>query len=163
MQYEIVFESERINFIKFTDKLVYEYIDMINDEDIQKCISHEKFTLDLEKELKWIKDKLDNNEIGFSMIDKETNEFIGNIEIMNINNNKGELGITITPKMQNKHYGYEAINRIIEYAFNELNLNELNLNVYNFNERAIHLYEKVGFAKDGEGKTKEDIHMKLSK
>ena len=35
----------------------------------------------------------------------------------------------------------------------------LHKNVYNTNERGIHCYEKVGFIKDGVGKTDEDIHM----
>ena len=50
-----------------------------------------------------------------------------------------------------------------EYAFNDLSLDGLELNVYNFNPRGIRCYEKVGFIKDGPGKTEEDIHMKISK
>lgn len=97
------------------------------------------------------------------MIEKETNEFIGNIEIMEIKNNIDEMGIAITPKKQDKHLGQEAIKRFIEYAFNALSLDGLELNVYNFNTRGIRCYEKVGFIKDGQGKTEEDIHMKISK
>ena len=88
------------------------------------------------------------------MIEKETNEFIGNIEIMEINNNIGEIGIAITQKKQNNHFGQEAIKRLIKYAFNDLNLDGLELNVYNFNARGINCYEKVGFVIDGHGKTK---------
>lgn len=47
------------------------------------------------------------------MIEKKTNEFIGNIEIMEINNNIGEIGIAITRKKQDKHLGQEAIKRLI--------------------------------------------------
>ena len=88
------------------------------------------------------------------MIEKETNDFIGNIEIMDIENNAGELGIIITAKKQDKHYEQEAIN-----AFNTIHLKDIYLNVFNFNERAIACYEKVGFVKVGTGKTIEDIHM----
>ena len=158
MNYEVVFESERINYIKVTPELVNEYLDMINDERVQKFISHEKMVLTLEKELEWIKKKLEEQAPLFSMIEKETNKYIGNIEIT-VNNNIGELGITITPSMQNKHYGQESIKAIIDYAYNELKLDGLELNVYNTNERGIHCYEKVGFIKDGVGKTPEDTHM----
>ena len=159
MNYEVVFESERIYYVKITDKLVHEYLNMINDEKVQKFISHKKKVYTLEKELDWIKRKLEENALIFSMIDKETNAYIGNIEIMSIENNIGELGITITPNMQDKHYGQEAIKTLIEYAVIILKLDGLELNVYDTNERGIHCDEKVGFIKDGIGKTAEDIHM----
>lgn len=41
------------------------------------------------------------------MLEKTTGEYIGNIEIMKIENNIGELGISITALKQDKHYGTE--------------------------------------------------------
>ena len=113
MEYEIVFESERINFVKLSPKLVHDYLDMVNDIEVQKFISHKRKTYSLDGELGWIKSKLEENAIIFSMIEKKTNEFIGNIEIMKINNNIGEIGIAITSKKQDKHFGQEAIKRLI--------------------------------------------------
>ena len=163
MDYEIVFESERIYFIKVTEKLVHEYLDMVNDIEVQKYISHERKRFNLDAEIEWIKEKLNRNAIVFSMIEKDTNEFIGNIEIMRISNNVGEMGIAITQNKQDKHYGQEAIKRLIDYAFEQLELDGLELNVFNFNPRGIKCYEKVGFIKDGVGKTEEDIHMIFKK
>lgn len=163
MEYEIIFESNRIKFIKLSKKLVNDYLDMVNDVEVQRFISHKRKIYSLDGELEWIKLKLEENAIIFSMIEKQTNEFIGNIEIMKINNNIGEVGIAITRKKQNKHFGQEAIKRLIEYSFSELNLDGLELNVYDFNSRGINCYEKVGFVIDGQGKTKEDIHMLLKR
>lgn len=163
MKHEIIFESDRIDFVKLSEKLVDDYLDMVNDIEVQRFISHERKVYSLDGELEWIKSKLEENAIIFSMIEKQTNEFIGNIEIMKINNNIGEVGIAITRKKQDKHFGQEAIKRLIEYSFNELNLNGLELNVYDFNPRGIKCYEKVGFIIDGQGKSKEDIHMSLKK
>ena len=163
MEYEVVFESDRISFVKLSQKLVYDYLNMVNDIEVQRFISHKRKTYDLDGELEWIKSKLEEDAIIFSMIEKETNEFIGNIEIMEINNNIGEIGIAITPKKQDKHFGQEAIKRLIEYAFCNLNLDGLELNVYDFNPRGIKCYEKVGFVIDGHGKTKEDIHMSIKR
>ena len=161
MTYEVIFESDRINFVRVSKELVQDYLDMVNDVEVQKFISHNRRVYSLDGELEWIKSKLDNNAIIFSMIEKKTNEFIGNIEIMEINNNIGEVGIAITPKKQNKHFGQEAMKRLIDYAFNELNLDGLELNVYDFNPRGIKCYEKVGFVIDGEGKAKGELHMLL--
>ena len=161
MEYEIIFESDNIYFVKISKKLVNDYLEMINSIDVQKYISHNRRKYTLDGELEWINEKLNNNDIIFSMIEKETNEFIGNIEIIEINNNIGELGITITPKKQNKHFGQESLKRFIDYSFNQLKLNGLELNVYNFNTKGIKCYENVGFIKDGIGKTNEDIHMSI--
>ena len=113
MEYEIIFESNRIKFIKLSKKLVNDYLDMVNDVEVQRFISHKRKIYSLDGELEWIKSKLEENAIIFSMIEKQTNEFIGNIEIMKINNNIGEVGIAITSKKQNKHFGQEAIKRLI--------------------------------------------------
>lgn len=48
---------------------------------------------------------------------------------------------------------------IINYALNIMNLENVDLNVHKTNPRAIHCYEKVGFIREGVGKTEEDIHM----
>jgi len=48
-----------------------------------------------------------------------------------------------------KGYGTEAMQIILEYAFQGLNLNRVNLNVFAFNTRAIRSYEKCGFRYEG--------------
>lgn len=45
MKYEIIFESERINFVKLTTELVDEYLKMVNDIEVQKYISHNRKNL----------------------------------------------------------------------------------------------------------------------
>lgn len=163
MKYEIIFESERINFVKLTTELVDEYLKMVNDIEVQKYISHNRKKIELDSEIEWVKNKLKEKAIIFSMIEKETNDFIGNVEIMHIKNKIGEIGIAITPLKQNKHFGQEAISKLIDYALNVLKLEGLDLNVYNFNQRGIKCYEKVGFVIDGIGKNDGDIHMSLKK
>lgn len=163
MNYEIVFESEHIYFIKVNESLINDYLNMINDIEVQKLISDNRKQYTYKDEEEWVKNKLQNNNIVFSMIEKETNEFIGNIELMDVNNNSGELGISITPLKQNKHYGTEAIKSLINYAFNELNLNKIELEVFKTNLRAIHCYENVGFVINGNGKTEKDYYMELRK
>lgn len=163
MKYEIIFESERIYFVKLTTELAEEYLKMVNDIDVQKYISNNRKTFELNSEIEWVKSKLKDESIIFSMIEKETNDFIGNIEIMHIKNKIGEIGIAITSSKQNKHFGQESIARLMDYAINVLKLEGLDLNVFNFNQRGIKCYEKVGFVIDGKGKTDDDIHMSLKR
>lgn len=46
-------------------------------------------------------------------------------------------------------YGYEAMQLAITFAFQELNLHRLQLTVFSYNDRAIALYEKLGFRREG--------------
>ncbi len=48
-----------------------------------------------------------------------------------------------------KGYGTEATRLILEYGFRTLKLHRIELEVYDFNPRAQHVYEKVGFIKEG--------------
>ncbi|HYF82020.1 MAG TPA: GNAT family protein [Clostridia bacterium] len=46
-------------------------------------------------------------------------------------------------------YGTEAMQILLFFAFNQINVNKVRLNVYSFNERAIKSYEKCGFKREG--------------
>lgn len=48
-----------------------------------------------------------------------------------------------------KGYGIEALRLLLDFGFNELNLHRIQLNVISYNERAIKLYEKAGFKREG--------------
>lgn len=154
-----IFDSERIDYVKVDPNLVNDYIKMVNDPEIQKFISTIPFTVSFEDEMNWIKEKMESDSIIFSMIEKSTNEYIGNIEMMNIEDNKGELGICITKDKCDKHYGTEAINRFLDYAYNDLNLDEVYLNVHGDNKRAIKCYENCNFIIDAPGRHEGDYHM----
>ena len=149
--------SEKINYIKVSKDLINDYLNMINDIDIAKFISKNPKTYTYEQEEKWVEDQLNSNAKVFSMLEKNTNKYIGNIEIKDYN----EIGICITKDMQDKHYGTEALKAIINYAFNKLNLDEVVLKVYPNNKRAIHCYKNVGFVEYD--KTDDTIYMKIKK
>ena len=162
-KYDVVFESDNIVYVKLSESLIDDYLKMVNDPNVAKMISKKNRVYTYEQELEWVQEKLIENACIFSMIEKSTGEYIGNVEIMHINNNIGEIGISITVNKQDKHYGTEAMQKIIEYGYNELNLEGFQLNVYRTNPRAIHCYKKIGFVNAGVGKTEDDIHMVLKK
>jgi len=60
------------------------------------------------------------------------------------------LGIGIGDRDEwGKGYGRDAMALVLGYAFRELNLHRVQLTVFEYNERAIRLYEKVGFRREG--------------
>lgn len=157
---EKVFVSENISFVKASEELVNDYLEMVNDiENVAKYIGSRRKPYSYEEEVKFVRGKLEENAPIFSMIESKSGEFIGNIEFMDIEDGTGELGIAITAKKQNMHYGTEAIKRMLEYGFNEMGLKRIILKVYPNNERAIHVYEKCGFSKYDA--TENDIFMEV--
>ena len=170
-KYKVIFDSLNIYFVEVNTDLINDYLLMVNDENVQKRISVNRRIYTYEDELSWVKDKVNNNASVFSMIEKNSGAFIGNVEIMNIENKSGELGICITPKFQDKHYGSEAINRMIKYGFEKLNLDELTLVVFSNNLRAVHCYKKAGFVEykkelnvtNIDGENVDDIYMVLKR
>lgn len=143
---ETIFYSNNINFVKISEDLINDYLEMLNDvEGVARYIGPTTRIYSYEKELAFVRGKLEANAAIFSMIEKSSGDFIGNIEFMNVDNGCGELGIVITAKKQNMNYGTEAIRRMIEYGFESLGLKRIILKVYPDNARAIHVYEKCSF------------------
>jgi len=159
---EKVFESENILYVKASEKLVNDYLEMINDiENVAQYIGSRREPYSYEDEVKFVRTKLEENAPMFSMIESKRGEFIGNIEFMDIKDRTGELGIAITAKKQNMNYGTEAIKRMLEYGFDTMGLKRIILKVYPNNERAIHVYEECGFVKYDA--TEKDIFMEVVK
>ncbi|KAH8880799.1 acyl-CoA N-acyltransferase [Thozetella sp. PMI_491] len=59
------------------------------------------------------------------------------------------IGLGIAEKYQNKGYGAEAINWATDWAFNVANVHKVEIGTASYNERAAHLYEKLGFKPEG--------------
>jgi diamine N-acetyltransferase len=141
-----VFESERISFVEVSESLIGDYLVMVNDmENVNRFIggSHEPYTE--EKEIRWVNKKLAEKAPVFSMIEKNTGEFIGNIELMDVSDTEGELGIAITAAKQEQGFGTEAVTALTRYGLDQLGLSRVFLRTNPANSRAIHVYEKCGF------------------
>ncbi|MBC1378140.1 spermidine N1-acetyltransferase [Listeria innocua] len=79
-------------------------------------------------------------------------QMVGLVELMEIDyiHRRAEFQIIIDPKFQGHGYAVSATKLAMKYAFHVLNLHKLYLVVDKVNEKAIHIYEKVGFIREGE-------------
>jgi RimJ/RimL family protein N-acetyltransferase len=59
------------------------------------------------------------------------------------------LGVSIGPDNWGRGLGTEASALILKYGFDELGLHRIWLDVFGYNERAIHVYRKLGFVEEG--------------
>ena len=82
----------------------------------------------------------------------ENDALLGWVELDGIMWNNRVSGISIAigdTKQRGKGYGAEAMQLVLGFAFNELNLHRIQLTVFAYNAQAIKLYEQLGFQKEG--------------
>ncbi|NBI27492.1 GNAT family N-acetyltransferase [Chengkuizengella marina] len=100
----------------------------------------------------------------------EKEEIIGSISLNNIVRGVFQschLGYQLSHKEINQGYITEAINRVIEYAFDELQLHRIEANIMPRNGASLKVVEKLGFESEGlakkylkiNGKWEDHIHM----
>jgi len=115
------------------------------------------FPYTLEDEEKWYEEavrrpRAEGRGYTFAIRLRENDRLIGNISLMNIDakNRSATLGIAIAdPTARGQGYGREAMEQILRFGFDELNLHRIQLWVYAYNERAIRMYRSVGFQVEG--------------
>lgn len=142
----------------FLKKLGKEYEDdywrAFTESDIESTIftgTQQVFSkIDVENYLQNI--SLDSSRVDFIIFSKITKKIVGEVVINDIysNNRSSSLRICMFKKEDfNKGYGTEALVLALQYGFGMLNLHRIELEALIFNERAMQVYEKVGFKKEG--------------
>lgn len=94
----------------------------------------------------------DSSSVLLLIVACEDDQPVGDIAIQDIDtmNRNANIRIAINnDKHQGKGYGTEALQLMLDYGFGILNLHRIELNVFSYNERAVHVYEKMGFKREG--------------
>jgi RimJ/RimL family protein N-acetyltransferase len=108
----------------------------------------------LEDEEKWyLGNTSSNNDVyTFAIEDLATGSYIGGCGInwVDWKNSRAMVGIAIGNKdFLGKGYGTDAMEVLVAFIFNQMNIRKIKLMVYAFNERAIQSYKKCGFVVEG--------------
>ena len=93
-----------------------------------------------------------NNNVRCAIVQGVDDKLLGLISLTSVNwlNRSCRLQIMIGDKdNQNKGIGTFAIKKILEHAFENMNLQRVELYTLMDNKRAQHLYEKIGFVREG--------------
>ena len=64
-------------------------------------------------------------------------------------NRKAEVSLFLSPQFRSKGIGRSAMEKLIDYAFNTLDLHRLEAEIYDYNNDSALLAEKLGFIKEG--------------
>ncbi|WEG18830.1 GNAT family protein [Alkalihalophilus pseudofirmus] len=164
--------SKRIHLRKVTEGDVELYHSWRNDVEVMKTTSPYIDSYTLEETRNFVQHILIGSvdSKSYMIVDISSGETLGIISLVQLDmkNRNAECIIDIGNKEYwGKGYAKEALTVLLDYAFYEVNLHRISLKVYSMNEKAIHLYKKLGFKEEGvsrevlfrEGKWHDLIHM----
>lgn len=147
--------GERIQLGPVKREYIEPYLKWFNDPELTQYLSM-FLPLTRMKEEDWfenLKNRKDTIVFGILLLDANgVEKLIGNCGLHDIDwkNRTTEVGIMIGEKeLHGKGYGTEAMELLLEYGFQTVNLNRIQLHVYDFNIRAIKSYTKIGFVEEG--------------
>ncbi len=86
----------------------------------------------------------------FAILDVEDDGFVGRVVLRGVrwHERHAEMGIAIVRERWGQGIGREATELLLEWAFDDLGLNKVKLDVVARNERAVAMYERLGFEVD---------------
>ncbi|MFK8038142.1 MAG: GNAT family N-acetyltransferase [Crocinitomicaceae bacterium] len=144
------FETERLLLkptSKTDDKFIFElfnspkWIEFIGDRNIKSVKDAEKYIIE-----KIIPQK-ENSGLGtYTVITKNENKKIGTCGLYNREGVEGlDLGFAFLPEFERNGFAFEASEKIVDVAFNHLNLNEIKAITVKENTSSQKLLEKLKF------------------
>ncbi len=98
-----------------------------------------------------------NESINWAIALKESNQLIGTIGFVRSKpeHHRAEVGYMIQKEHQGKGYTFEALEKIIDYGFNEMNLNSIEAVIDPKNSASEKLLQKTKFIKEAHFKEHE--------
>lgn len=109
------------------------------------------------------KDIYSTNQLRFMIDSKDNNltKTIGTIDVFDFNahNRRAGIGISIIENERQKGYAGTALDILIEYLFNHLNLHQIYCNIENNNNNSMSLFKSRGFNEAG---VKKDWNLRNS-
>lgn len=140
-----MFSSDRLLFRGFEDDDVEHLYSMRNDFRVQRFMMPEPLVPQPTKYKEFLKARAEGSAIWFSIILKDTGEFVGqcSIKVFEPKNRDGTFGISMYPKFWGNGYGTEAAKFTIGYAFKSLGIQRVSLTVLEGNAAALAVYNKL--------------------
>ena len=145
-------QGEKVNLRRLEERDLDKELQWLNDPEVAR-LTQGGYSLPITRAQvqEMFKEAIRGERLFFAIESKDSN-LIGDAALHPIDekNRVGELLITIGEKEYwNKGYGTDAIRLVLKVAFEEVNLQKVELRVFEYNERAIRVYEKCGFKREG--------------
>lgn len=135
------------------------YARWLNDPEVLRHFGHYR-PMSLAEEERWYEDTLaDDQACNFAV--EFDGRHVGGAGFQSIDgkNASAEVGLFIgEPDLWDQGLGGDVLRTLIRYGFEQLNLHRIYLRVFAGNDRAVHLYEKIGFKHEGRWREAEFRH-----
>ena len=146
-------ETERLLLTEIKDEDAKRYHDIRTNSRVIKFMDRDP-DKDVEETLKKLREitkaRLENKSVNWGLRQKTTGEMIGDLGIWRLDNKhfRGEIGYSMHPDFYGKGLMTEALNRVLDYAFQDAKFHSLEANTHPDNERSIALLKRVGFKQE---------------
>ena len=141
-------EIKLVPFSNLTDQEIRSFYEIRYSDYVHKNFGGKK--PDLESHVELIKSVgYSENYQGFSISLKK--EIIGGCSLKNISkiNHNAEFDIFLSGNFTGKGYGKDALLKLLEFGFRELNLHRIYAFLLESNTNAFKMYSNIGFKKEG--------------
>lgn len=125
----------------------------MNDPNIVWTLKS-RYPMPFHLEAEWLEKAVRNshNERHFAIERRQDREHIGNASIHDIDwvSRSAAFGMFIgDPSAWNRGYGSDAIQTLVRFAFQEMNLRKLRISIFDYNDRGRNVLLSAGFVQEG--------------
>jgi RimJ/RimL family protein N-acetyltransferase len=125
----------------------------MNDPNIVRTLKS-RYPIAFSNEVEWLERAMmpGANERHFAIERKDDRVHIGNASLHDIDwvSRTAWFGLFVgEPTAWNRGFGSDAVETLVRFAFEEMNLHKLKINVFDYNERAKHVLTSRGFVQEG--------------
>jgi RimJ/RimL family protein N-acetyltransferase len=125
----------------------------MNDPNIVRTLKT-RYPIAFQTEVEWLESAMVDGatERHFAIERKDDRTHIGNASLHDIDwvSRTSWFGLFIgEPTAWNRGFGSDAIQTLVRFAFDDMNLHKLRINVFDYNDRAKHVLKSRGFVEEG--------------
>jgi ribosomal-protein-alanine N-acetyltransferase len=152
MKFETI-QTERLLIKKLDSQIMNEIFELNNDDEIKKIlgVTDEEFIRQKKIHQKGY-ESYNQKMLNFQIVEKESNTIIGNcgFHSWNPQHHRAEVGYALnSDEFKNKGFMKEALQKVIEYGFQELDLNRIEALIDENNTPSKKLLHHFGFTREG--------------
>jgi len=127
-----------------------EFLASMDEEGRRLTGTHRTFTIEVVRD--WFSTRgATTDRWDLAIVERASGRWIGELAILDWDADNRSCGfrIALGPDGRNRGYGTEATRLVVDRVFRDLPVHRIQLEVYAFNPRAQHVYERVGFVREG--------------
>lgn len=154
-----MFQGEQITLCAIEREHLPNYVQWFNNPVVLEYFGPH-LPMSLSQEEEWYEKQFQDPTVCNFAIEFE-GQHIGGAGFAKIDgrNRSAEVGLFVgLPELWDQGLGRDILKTLVRFGFEQLNLNRIYLRVFAENNRAVHLYEKVGFQHEGRWRQAEYRH-----